>query len=62
MTSCHRNAAFKTDQAKGTETSCMTRLLADDFCHGGDFVETPLAGRSILEPGKPALLTAAIVF
>ncbi|PVH61909.1 hypothetical protein PAHAL_3G153400 [Panicum hallii] len=50
ITSCHRHAAFKTDQAKGTETSCMTRLLTDDFRHGGDFVETPLAGRSTLEP------------
>jgi len=28
----------------------MTRLLTDDFHHGGDLVETPLAGRSILEP------------
>ncbi|KAF8724822.1 hypothetical protein HU200_020760 [Digitaria exilis] len=49
-TSCHRHVTFKTDQAKGTEISCVTRLLTDDSCHGGDFVETPLAGRSVLEP------------
>lgn len=49
-TSCHRRAAFKTDQAKGTEISCMSRLFTDDFHHRDDFVETPLAGRSILEP------------
>nr|CAB3460538.1 unnamed protein product [Digitaria exilis] len=51
-TSCHRHVTFKTDQAKGTEISCVTRLLTDDSCHGGDFVETPLAGRSVLEPAE----------
>lgn len=55
-TSCHRHVTFKTDQAKGTEISCVTRLLTDDSCHGGDFVETPLAGRSVLEPGNPSML------
>lgn len=55
-TSFHRHATFKTDQAKGTEISCMTRLLTDDSHHRGDFVETPLAGRSVLEPGKPSML------
>ncbi|CAD6270966.1 unnamed protein product [Miscanthus lutarioriparius] len=48
--SCHRSAAFKTDQAKGTEISCMTRLLSDDSRHGNDFVETPPAAQNIVEP------------
>ena len=50
--SCHRSAAFKTDQAKGTEISCMTRLLSDDSRHGNDFVETPPAAQKILESGN----------
>ncbi|AQK92624.1 Tudor/PWWP/MBT superfamily protein [Zea mays] len=55
MNNCHRSMAFKTDQAKGTEISCMTRLLSDDSRHGNDFVGTP-AAQNIVEPGKPALL------
>lgn len=55
-TSYHRGAALKTDQAKGTETSCMTRLFTDVSHHKNDFVKTPLAGRSLLEPGKHAML------
>ncbi|CAD6332597.1 unnamed protein product [Miscanthus lutarioriparius] len=50
MNSCHRSAAFKTDRAKGTEISCMTRLLSDDSRHGNDFVETPPAAQNIVEP------------
>uniref|UniRef100_A0A0A9F4N5 Uncharacterized protein n=1 Tax=Arundo donax TaxID=35708 RepID=A0A0A9F4N5_ARUDO len=46
-TSSHRSGAFRTDQAKGTEISCMTGLLNDDFRHGHDFVETPLTAGGI---------------
>ncbi|CAL4902447.1 unnamed protein product [Urochloa decumbens] len=49
-TSCHRSAAFKTDQSKGTEMSCMTRLITNDLHRRDEFVETPLAGVSVLEP------------
>lgn len=49
-TSCHHSPAFKTDQPKGTEISCMTRLLSEDFSHGNGFVETSPAAQSILEP------------
>ncbi|AQK92622.1 Tudor/PWWP/MBT superfamily protein [Zea mays] len=49
MNNCHRSMAFKTDQAKGTEISCMTRLLSDDSRHGNDFVGTP-AAQNIVEP------------
>ncbi|CAN6354091.1 unnamed protein product [Urochloa humidicola] len=49
-TSCHRSAAFKTDQSKGTEISCMTRLITDDLHRRDEFVKTPLAGGSVLEP------------
>uniref|UniRef100_A0A0A9H7Y4 Uncharacterized protein n=1 Tax=Arundo donax TaxID=35708 RepID=A0A0A9H7Y4_ARUDO len=48
-TSSHRNGAYKTDQAKGTQISCMTGLLSDDFLHGDDVVETPRAARSDLK-------------
>ncbi|WVZ99817.1 hypothetical protein U9M48_045063 [Paspalum notatum var. saurae] len=50
--SCHRSAAFKTDQPKGTEMSCVTRRLSDDFSHVNGFAETPLAAQSILEPDQ----------
>ncbi|KAJ1264392.1 hypothetical protein BS78_09G259800 [Paspalum vaginatum] len=49
-TSCHRSAAFKTDQPKGTEMSCVTRRPGDDFSHGNGFVEAPLAAQTVLEP------------
>ncbi|CAN6327028.1 unnamed protein product [Urochloa humidicola] len=49
-TSCHRSAGFKIDQSKGTEISCMTRLITDDLHRRDEFVETPLAGGSVLEP------------
>ncbi|XP_062232333.1 uncharacterized protein At1g51745-like isoform X2 [Phragmites australis] len=48
-TSSHHCGAFKTDEAKGTEISCMTGLLKDDFRHGDDAVETPRTAGSILE-------------
>ncbi|KAL6841558.1 hypothetical protein ACP4OV_028701 [Aristida adscensionis] len=47
--SSHRTSALKTDQATGTEFSCSTGLLDENFPHGNHFVETTLAARSILE-------------
>uniref|UniRef100_J3MAC9 Uncharacterized protein n=2 Tax=Oryza brachyantha TaxID=4533 RepID=J3MAC9_ORYBR len=45
-----RDSAFKIDQSKGAQVSCMTRLPDDDFSHRNSFAATSFTAGSMLEP------------